>query len=167
MRGDAKVIDFLNAVLKGELTAINQYFLHARMLENWGVTRLGKYEYQESLDEMRHADWLTQRILFLDGLPNLQALGRLRIGENVEEILRADLEVELEALPLLREAIQHCESVRDYVTRDLLARILASEEEHVDYIETALGLIERMGLQLFIQSESQPLVEQNKDAGES
>ena len=165
MRGDAKVIDYLNAVLKNELTAINQYFLHARMLDNWGVTRLGKYEYKESIEEMVHADWVIQRILFLDGLPNLQALGRLRIGESVEEILRADLELEMEALPILREAAQYCETIRDFVSRDLFVRILANEEEHVDHIETALGQIERIGISAYIQLESQPLVEQGGEAG--
>jgi bacterioferritin len=162
MRGDPKVIDYLNAVLKNELTAINQYFLHARMLDNWGVTRLGKYEYSESIDEMRHADWLTQRILFLDGLPNLQALGRLRIGETVEEVLRADLALEMDALPILREAAHYCDEVRDYVSRDLFVKILASEEHHVDFIEAALGQIERMGLANYIQLESAPLVDQHR-----
>lgn len=157
MRGDSKVIEYLNLVLKNELTAINQYFLHARMLDDWGVTRLGAYEYGESIDEMRHADWVIKRILFLEGLPNLQALGHLRIGENVEEILRADLALEMDALPALRDGVAYCESVRDFVTRDLFAKILESEEEHVDYIETALGQIERIGLQNYIQLESQPL----------
>lgn len=166
MQGDPKVIEFLNLVLRNELTAINQYFLHARMLEDWGVTRLGKYEYEESIDEMRHADWLVKRILFLEGLPNLQVLGRLRIGENVEEILRADLALEMEALPVLREAAAYCEGIRDYISRDLFVRILDSEEEHVDYIETALGMIEKMGLQNYIQLESQPLKEQDKDSSD-
>jgi bacterioferritin len=164
MRGDPKVIEFLNAVLRNELTAINQYFLHARMLKNWGVTRLGDYEYHESIDEMRHADWVIERILFLEGHPNLQHLGQLRIGETVEEILKADLALEMEAIPVLRDAIQHCEAVRDYVSRDLFERILKSEEEHVDYIETAFEMIERQGIQNYIQLESQPLKEQSKDA---
>ncbi|MFN3287258.1 MAG: bacterioferritin [Sphingomonadaceae bacterium] len=164
MRGDPRVIEFLNAVLKNELTAINQYFLHARMLNNWGVTRLGAYEYHESIDEMRHADWVIERILFLEGHPNLQHLGQLRIGETVEEILKADLALEMEAIPVLRDAIQHCEAVRDFVSRDLFERILKSEEEHVDYIETALAMIERQGIQNYIQLESQPLKEQSKDA---
>ena len=164
MRGDPKVIEFLNLVLKNELTAINQYFLHARMLDNWGVTRLGAYEYHESIDEMRHADWVIERILFLEGHPNLQHLGQLRIGESVEEILKADLALEMEAIPALRDGIEHCEAVRDYVSRDLLARILKSEEEHVDYIETALEMIRQQGIQNYIQTESQPIKEQSKDA---
>jgi bacterioferritin len=165
MRGDAKVIEYLNLVLRNELTAINQYFLHARMLDDWGVTRLGAYEYGESIDEMRHADWVIKRILFLEGLPNLQALGRLRIGENVAEILKADLELEMEAIPALRDGIAYCESVRDYVTRELFEKILESEEEHVDYIETALGQIGRIGLENYIQLESQPLKEQSREPG--
>ncbi len=164
MKGDPKVIEFLNAVLRNELTAINQYFLHARMLKNWGVTRLGDYEYHESIDEMRHADWVIERILFLEGHPNLQHLGQLRIGETVEEILKADLALEMEAIPVLRDAIQHCEAVRDYVSRDLFERILRSEEEHVDYIETAFEMIARQGIQNYIQLESQPLKEQSRDA---
>lgn len=164
MRGDDKVIELLNAVLKNELTAINQYFLHSRMLDNWGVTKLAKYEYGESIDEMRHADWVIKRILFLDGLPNLQALGRLRIGESVPEILAADLALEMEALPALREGALHADAVRDYVSRDLFVRILKSEEEHVDYIEAALGQIERMGLANFIQNESEPTGAGEKDA---
>ena len=145
MKGDAKVIEFLNKVLYNELTAINQYFLHAKMLKNWGLKELAEHEYHESIDEMKHADKLSERILFLDGLPNFQALGRLRIGENPLEVLRADLALELDAVPLLREAIAHCESVNDYVSRELFADILESEEEHVDWIETQLSLIERIG----------------------
>ena len=145
MKGDAKVIEFLNKVLYNELTAINQYFLHAKMLKNWGLKELAEHEYHESIDEMKHADKLSERILFLDGLPNFQALGRLRIGENPLEVLRADLALELDAVPLLREAIAHCESVNDYVSRKLFADILESEEEHVDWIETQLSLIERIG----------------------
>lgn len=164
MRGDPKVIEFLNLVLKNELTAINQYFLHARMLDNWGVTRLGAYEYGESIDEMRHADWVIERILFLEGHPNLQHLGQLRIGESVEEILKADHALEMEAIPALRDGIEYCESVRDFVTRDLLARILKSEEEHVDYIETAFDMIRAQGIQNYIQMESQPLKEQSSSA---
>jgi bacterioferritin len=156
MKGDKKVIDYLNAVLKGELTAINQYFLHARMLDNWGVRKLGKYEYHESIDEMKHADKLIERILFLDGLPNLQTMHRLRIGETVPEILAADLEVEHEALTLLKEAIPYCESVRDFVSRDLFSHILAAEEEHVDFIETQQKMIEDMGLQNYLQLQSEP-----------
>jgi len=156
MKGDKDVIKHLNAALKNELTAINQYFLHYRMLDNWGVTRLAKYEYGESIDEMKHADKLAQRILFLDGLPNFQLLGRLRIGESVEEVLKADLELEREAIPPLRDAIQHCEKVRDYVSREILEDILESEEEHVDFLETQLSLIESMGIQNYIQLQTKP-----------
>ena len=145
MKGDAKVIEFLNKALYNELTAINQYFLHAKMLKNWGLKELAEHEYHESIDEMKHADSLSERILFLDGLPNFQALGRLRIGESPLEILRADLALELEAVPLLREAIAHCETVNDYVSRKLFADILESEEEHNDWIETQLSLVERLG----------------------
>jgi bacterioferritin len=155
MRGDAKVIEFLNEALKNELTAINQYFLHYRMLDNWGIKRLAKYEYGESIDEMKHADKLAERILFLDGLPNFQLLGRLRIGENVEEVLKADLALEEEAIPLLRDAIAHCESVRDFVSRDLFAHILTNEEEHVDFLEMQFELIARMGLPNYIQLQSE------------
>ena len=154
MKGDEKVIEFLNAALKNELTAINQYFLHYKMLQNWGIKRLAKFEYEESIDEMKHADKLAERILFLDGLPNFQLLGRLKIGETVEEILKADLELEHEALPLLRDAIAHCENVRDFVSRDLFAHILESEEEHVDALETQFNMIERMGLENYIQLNS-------------
>ena len=154
MRGDEKVIGYLNGVLKNELTAINQYFLHYRMLDHWGIEKLAKYEYKESIDEMKHADQLMERILFLDGLPNLQALGRLRVGENITEVLRADLDLELEALPILREAIAYCEVVQDYVTRDLLRSILDSEEEHVDFLEKQFDKIEAMGLQNYVQLES-------------
>ena len=145
MKGDAKVIELLNKALYNELTAINQYFLHAKMLKNWGLKELADHEYHESIDEMKHADSLSERILFLDGLPNFQALGRLRIGESPLEILRADLALELEAVPLLRDAIAHCETVNDYVSRKLFADILDSEEEHIDWIETQLSLIERIG----------------------
>ena len=157
MKGDAKVIEYLNIVLKNELTAINQYFLHYRMLDNWGLKRLAKFEYGESIDEMKHADKLAERILFLEGLPNFQLLGRLRIGENVEEVLKADLELEMEALPPLRDAIAHCESVRDFVSRDLFAHILESEEHHVDELETQFELIRQMGLANYIQMQSKPL----------
>lgn len=156
MKGDAKVIEFLNDALKNELTAINQYFLHYKMLDNWGIKKLAKFEYEESIDEMKHADQLAERILFLDGLPNFQLIGRLKIGENVEEILQADLALENEAIPMLREAIAHCESVRDYVSRDLFAAILASEEHHVDVLEEQFDLIERMGIQNYIQLQSEP-----------
>ena len=156
MQGDTKVIEYLNKVLTNELTAINQYFLHARMLANWGVSVLAKKEYEESIDEMKHADRLIARILFLEGLPNLQNLNRLRIGETVPEAIAADLSTEREAIPFLKEAIAHCESVRDYISRELLEDILESEEEHVDWLETQQGLIERMGLQNFIQFQSKP-----------
>lgn len=145
MKGDAKVIEFLNRALYNELTAINQYFLHAKMLKNWGLKELAEHEYKESIDEMKHADKLSERILFLDGLPNFQALGKLRIGENPLELLKCDLALEMEAVPLLREAIAHSESVGDYVSRQLFADILDSEEEHIDWIETQLSLIERIG----------------------
>jgi bacterioferritin len=159
MKGDPKVIDYLNEVLKNELTAINQYFLHYRMLDHWGVKKLAKFEYEESIDEMKHADKLAERILFLDGLPNFQLLGRLKIGETVEEILKSDLELEYEALPVLRDAIAYCESIRDFVSRDLFDYILKSEEEHVDTLETQFEMIERMGIQNYIQLQSQPAQE--------
>lgn len=156
MKGDAKVIEFLNTALKNELTAINQYFLHYRMLDNWGLRKLAKFEYEESIDEMKHADKLAERILFLDGLPNFQMLGRLRIGESVEEVLKADLALEEEAIPLLRDAIQHCETVRDYVSRDLFAHILENEEHHVDVLETQFELIRQMGIANYCQMQSEP-----------
>lgn len=155
MKGDAKVIEYLNKALLNELTAINQYWLHYRLLANWGVKKLAEYERHESIDEMKHADMLADRILFLDGLPNFQALGRLRVGESVEEILKADLALEMDALPQLRDAIAHCESVRDFVSRDLFAKILESEEEHVDVIEKQFDMIERMGLANYIQLNSE------------
>jgi len=157
MKGDPEVIRHLNDALRNELTAINQYFLHYRMLDNWGVKRLAKYEYDESIDEMKHADRLTVRILFLGGLPNFQMLGRLRIGETVEEILRADLALEEEAVVQLKGAIAYCESVQDYVSRELFVSILESEEEHIDVISQQFDLIERMGLPNYIQLQSTPI----------
>ncbi len=153
MKGDAKVIEFLNKALYNELTAINQYFLHAKMLKNWGLKELAEHEYHESIDEMKHADLLAERILFLDGLPNFQALGKLRIGENPIELLQCDLALELDGLPLLRDAIAHCETVADYVSRKLFADILESEEEHVDWIETQLALIDRIGEQNYLAQQ--------------
>lgn len=154
MKGDARVIELLNETLKNELTATNQYWLHYRMLHNWGVTRLADFERGESIDEMKHADRLAERILFLEGLPNFQLLGRLRIGETVEEILHADHELELEAITQLREAITHCEQVRDFISRELFEEILDNEEEHVDFLETQFDMIGNMGLQNYIQLQS-------------
>jgi bacterioferritin len=154
MKADPKVIDYLNTVLTNELTAINQYFLHARMLENWGITKLGKYEYQESIEEMRHADSLIKRVLFLEGLPNVQRLNSVMIGQSPEEALKCDLSMEDKATADLREAIPYCESVRDFVSRDLLAHILHDEEEHIDFIETQFDLIERIGVQKWLQLNS-------------
>ncbi|WP_343519921.1 bacterioferritin [Sphingomonas sp.] len=156
MKGDQKVIDYLNEVLKNELTAINQYWLHYRMLNHWGVKKLAEFERHESIDEMKHADMVSERILFLDGLPNFQLLGRLRIGETVEEILKADLDLEYEAVAVLKDAIEHSEKVRDYVSRDLFRQILDSEEEHVDTLETQFEMIERMGIQNYVQLNSKP-----------
>jgi len=159
MKGDDKVIQLLNETLKNELTAINQYWLHYRMLDNWGIARLAEYERHESIDEMKHADRLSDRILFLEGLPNFQMLGRLRVGETVEEILKADLDLELEAVAQLKGAIIHCEKVKDFVSRDLFTSILESEESHIDFLETQFELIERMGLQNYIQLQSKPAEE--------
>jgi bacterioferritin len=156
MKGDQKVIDYLNQALTNELTAINQYWLHYRVLDNWGLKKLAAYERHESIEEMEHADKLAERILFLEALPNFQAIHKLKVGENVEEVLKADMALENEAIPLLRDAIEHCESVRDYVSRDLFAYILKNEEEHVDFIETQLELIERMGIQNYCQLQSAP-----------
>ena len=155
MQGDLQVIDFLNKALTNELTAINQYWLHYRVLKNWGIEKLAEYERGESIDEMKHADTLADRILFLDGLPNFQAIHKLKVGENVEEILKADLALEMEAIPLLKDAIKHCEEVRDYTSRVVFERILESEEGHVDFLETQFDLIARMGLQNYIQLQSE------------
>lgn len=157
MKGDAKVIQYLNKVLGNELIAINQYFLHSRMYKNWGLQELAEHEYKESIGEMKHADKLTARILFLEGLPNFQDLGKLLIGENTQEVLKCDLQLEMKAIPDLKDAIAHCESVRDYISRELFEEILESEEEHVDWLETQLGLIERLGLQNYLQSAMQDL----------
>ena len=153
MKGDAKVIEHLNRALKNELTAINQYFLHSRMFKDWGLGQLAEYEYKESIDEMKHADSLVDRILFLEGLPNLQDLGKLYVGENTKEILECDLRLEMEAIPDLRESIEYCESVKDYVTRELFESILESEEEHVDWIETQLELINKVGIENYQQKK--------------
>ena len=161
MQGDTKVLEILNHALKNELTSINQYFLHARMLDNWGMKRLGKLEYEESIDEMKHADRLIQRILFLQGLPNLQDLGKLFIGEDVAEILQCDLRREMEAHPMYTAAITHCESVKDFVTRELLVHIQKSEEAHIDFIEEQLGLIDKMGLLNYVQSATGELAPGN------
>jgi bacterioferritin len=155
MKGDKKVLELLNEALKNELTATNQYWLHYRLLDNWGVKKLAEFERSESIDEMKHADLLAERILFLDGLPNFQALGRLHVGENVEEILKADMELELEALTQLKGAIAHCESVKDYVSRDLFSDILENEEQHVDTLEQQFEMIARMGLQNYVQLQSE------------
>lgn len=152
MKGDAKVIQYLNKVLGNELIAINQYFLHSRMYKDWGLKELAEHEYEESIDEMKHADKLTERILFLEGLPNLQDLGKLLVGENTEEMLKCDLKLELKAIPDLREAIAYCESVQDYISRELFEDILESEEEHVDWLETQLSLIDKVGIQNYLQS---------------
>lgn len=154
MRGNPKTIEFLNKALKNELTAINQYFLHSRILKDWGVLKLAEKEYQESIDEMNHADWIIERVLFLKGLPNLQDMGKLMIGETVEEIIDCDIKLEHIAIPLLREAITHCEEVKDYVTRDLMAKILTSEEEHLDFLETQQDQIKLVGIQNYIQAQS-------------
>ena len=154
VKGDPHVIEFLNEALRNELTAINQYWLHYRLFDHWGVYKLGKFEREESIDEMKHADWLSERILFLDGLPNFQLLGRLRIGETVEEVLKSDLAMELEAVEQLKGAIAYCEQAKDYISRELFARILASEEEHVDTLERQFEMIGRMGIHNYIQLNS-------------
>jgi bacterioferritin len=156
MKGDDKVLEYLNRALTNELTAINQYWLHYRVLANWGLHRLADYERHESIDEMKHADWLADRILFLDGLPNFQAIHKLKVGETVEEIFHADMAVELEAIPLLKEAAQYCQEVRDFTSGQLFEKILASEEEHVDFIETQFAMIARMGLENYCQLQSKP-----------
>ena len=153
MKGDSKVIELLNKVLGNELVAINQYFLHSRMYKDWGLAELADYEYHESIDEMKHADQLIERILFLEGLPNLQHLGKLMIGENTQEMLKCDLALEMRAIPDLRVGVAHSESVSDYVSRDLFASILESEEEHVDWIETQISLIEKVGIENYQQSK--------------
>jgi len=155
MKGDAKVVEFLNKALRHELTAVNQYWLHYRLLDNKGVKKLAEFERHESIDEMKHADKLAERILYLDGLPNFQMLGRLRIGESVEEILHADYEVEVEAVAQLKEAIAHCEKVRDYGSRDLFSEILDNEEEHIDTLEQQFELIGQIGIQNYIQLQSE------------
>src|ERR1700761_9165711 len=154
--GDPETIRWLNVVLKNELTAINQYFLHSRMLADWGLSELAKKESEESIDEMKHADKLIQRILFLGGLPNLQDLGKLMIGENVLEVIKCDLSLEMRAMPDLKLAIAHCELVKDYISRELFTHILESEEEHVDWLQTQLRLIEQMGMQNFVQLQTRP-----------
>lgn len=159
MQGDDKVIDYLNQALTNELTAINQYWLHYRVLDNWGVTKLAEYERHESIDEMKHADELADRVLFLNGLPNFQAIHKLKVGESVEEILKADLALENEAIPLLKDAAEYCNSVKDFTSGQLFESILASEEEHVDFLEKQFDMIERMGIENYVQLQS-------KSAGE-
>lgn len=154
MKGDATVIEHLNRVLKNELTAINQYFLHSRIYKDWGMTKLAEHEHAESIDEMKHADILIERTLFLEGLPNMQNLGKLRIGEHVGEMLQGDLELELDAIPDLKAGIAYCEKIKDYVSRDLFDAILESEEEHIDWLETQLGLVDKMGVKNYIQLQS-------------
>ena len=153
MKGQQEILEALNKVLTNELTAINQYFLHARMLQDWGLAKIGELEYKAAIDEMKHADDLIKRILFLEGLPNMQKLGALRIGQNMEEILQSDLQLEMEAIPVLRESIECSEKLQDYVSRDLFSSVLDSEEEHVDWLETQLGLVQKMGVERYMQSQ--------------
>lgn len=155
MKGDKKIIQLLNEALKKELTAINQYFLHSRIMEDWGITKLAKHEYKESIEEMQHADELIKRILFLEGLPNLQDLGKLYIGQDVKEIMECDLKIEIDGAAHYREAVAYAEEVKDYVSRDLFAKILSEEEGHIDYLETQLQMIENMGLQNYIHLNSE------------
>ena len=154
--GDPETVRFLNLILRNELTAINQYFLHSRMLLDWGLSELGKKEYEESIDEMKHADKLIKRVLFLGGLPNLQDLGKLLIGENVREVITCDLSLEMRGVPDLKMAIAHCEVVKDYISRELFTDILESEEEHIDWLQTQLRLIEQMGIENFVQLQTRP-----------
>ncbi len=163
MLRDPKVIEHLNTQLTNELTAINQYFLHARTLRHWGVTLLGKHEYEESIEEMRHADWLIDRILFLGGLPNVQRLNQVLVGQTVQEVLEADMKLEEKAMADLREAIAYCEQVRDFVTRDLFLKILANEEEHVDFLDTQFDLIRQIGIERYILLNSAPAPDQHAE----
>jgi bacterioferritin len=156
LSGDPQTIQFLNRVLKNELTAINQYFLHSRMLADWGLSEFAHKEYEESLDEMKHADRLIRRVLFLGGLPNLQDLGKLLIGENVRDLIKCDLSLELMGLPDLKMAIAHCETVKDFVSREIFTDILESEEDHIDWLQTQLRLVEQMGIENFVQLQSRP-----------
>jgi bacterioferritin len=165
MKGDPKVIEHLNTQLTNELTAVNQYFLHARLLRHWGVTKLGEHEYKESIEEMHHAHWLIERILFLDGLPNVQRLNQVLVGQTVEEVLRADLQPEEKAMTDLREGIAHREALRDFVSRDLLRRILENEESHVDFLDRQFDLIRQIGIERYIQLNSAPATDQDEDAG--
>jgi len=165
MKADPKVIEFLNIQLTNELTAINQYFLHARTLRHWGVTKLGKHEYSESIEEMRHADWLIDRILFLGGLPNVQRYNQVLIGQTVEEVLKCDLQLEEKAMVDLRDGIAYCEQVRDFVTRDLFLKILSNEEEHVDFLDTQFDLIRQIGIERYILLNAASAPEQHEDAG--